>query len=355
MSDMRVLVINSGNTSTKVGLFRDEATRVVESIKHSDADLAPFASINDQREFRERAVFGFLESQAVEPRTLSAIAARGGLLKPVPSGTYRVNPEMVKDSFEARRGAHASNLAAQIGFSMGEKLSIPCYIVDPVSVDELEPIARYSGHRLFQRVMLTHALNMKAVARRFARERGVDYASLNLVVVHLGTGVSLTVHRGGRMVDSVNSIEEGCFSPDRSGGLPLMQVARYIIDNKLSYADFERMMFGNGGLYSYLGSRDFLAIKERYLAGEAEVVAVVDAMAYQTAKEIGSLATVVNGRLDAVLLTGGMAYNDFLVELIRRRVAFLAPLHVYPGEDEMQSLAEGVFRVLRGEETARVY
>ena len=355
MSNERILVINPGNTSTKVGIFDSETARMVESIKHSDADLAPFVTINGQREFREKTVFDFLNSKQIEPRTLTAIAARGGLLKPLASGTYRVSDAMLHDLAAARRGAHASNLAAQIGYSMAQKLGISCFIVDPVSVDEMEPIARFSGHQLFQRVMLTHALNMKAVAKRFARERKADYAALTVIVLHLGTGVSLSLHRGGRMIDAINPSEEGPFSPDRSGGLPVLQVARHIIENKLGYAEFERLVFGNGGLYSYLGCKDFLVIKDRYLAGETEVVAVVDAMAYQAAKEVGALATVVNGKVDAVLITGGMAFNDFLVDMIRQRVAFLAPVHVYPGEDEMQALAEGVFRVLRGEENVRDY
>ncbi len=355
MGEERILVINPGATSTKVALFCGTTARVVESIKHSDADLAPFAGIGQQREFREKAIFSFLRAQSVDPASLTAIAARGGLLRPLASGTYRVNEAMVRDLAEARRGTHASNLAAQIGFSMAEHLGIPCYIVDPVSVDEADPVARFSGHRLFERVMLTHALNMKAVAKRFARERGVPYPSLNLIVVHLGTGITLSVHRDGRMVDAINPRDEGPFSPDRSGGLPLLQVAQYVAENGLAFADFERMVFGNGGLHSYLGSKDFQKIGERYLAGEAEVVAVVDAMVYQTAKEVGAMSTVVSGRVDAILVTGGMAFNDFLVDRIRSRVEFIAPLHVYPGEDEMQALAEGVCRVLRGEEEVRQY
>ena len=283
------------------------------------------------------------------------MAARGGLLKPLASGTYFVNRPMIDDLIEARKGSHASNLAAQIGYSIAAKLGIPCYIVDPVSVDEAEPLARYSGHRLFSRVMLTHALNMKAVAKRFCREKNLDYQQVTLLVIHLGTGNSLSIHKNGRMIDAVNPSEEGAFSADRSGGLPILQVARHICENNLSYKAFEKMVFGSGGLFSYLGSKDFLKIKDKYLQGDAETMEVVQAMAYQVAKEAGALSTVVNGRVDAILLTGGIAFNEFFTELISQRIQFIAPVHIYAGEDEMQALAEGVIRVLNGEEAAQTY
>jgi len=350
-----ILVINPGNTSTKVAVYDGLAPLFVESIKHSDEELSRFADINAQKDFREELIYDFLQKRAIDPAALRAIAARGGLLKPLASGTYVVDQRMVADLIEARKGSHASNLAAQIGYSMAAKLGIACYIVDPVSVDEAEPLARYSGHRLFTRVMLTHALNMKAVAKRFCKEKKLDYGQVTLLVIHLGTGNSLSLHRNGRMVDAVNPSEEGAFSMDRSGGLPILQVARHICDNHLSYKEFEKMVFGSGGLFSYLGSKDFLKIKDKYLAGDAQAVEVVQAMAYQVAKEAGALATVVNGKVDAIIITGGIAFNEFFTELIRQRTGFIAPVHVYPGEDEMQALAEGVFRILSGEEEAKAY
>ncbi len=350
-----ILVINPGNTSTKVAIYEGAAARWVESIKHSDDQLARFSDMNLQKDFREELIRTFLKEKGIDPAEIQAVAARGGLLKPLASGTYVVNPPMVADLVEARQGSHASNLAAQIGFSIAEKLGITCYIVDPVSVDEAEPLARYSGHRLFSRVMLTHALNMKAVAKRFCREKKLDYRKVTLLVIHLGTGNSLSIHKGGRMIDAVNPAEEGAFSADRSGGLPTLQVARYICENNLPYKAFEKTVFGSGGLFSYLGSKDFLKIKDKYLAGDRETMEVVQAMAYQVAKEAGALSTVVNGRVDAILVTGGIAFNEFFVELIRQRIQFIAPLHVYPGEDEMQALAEGVLRVLSGEEKAKTY
>jgi butyrate kinase len=350
-----ILVINPGNTSTKVAVYDGLSPLFVESIKHSDEELGRFGDINAQKDFREDLIRGFLRQQAIAPETIRAIAARGGLLKPLASGTYVVDARMVDDLIAARQGSHASNLAAQIGFSLAAKLGITCYIVDPVSVDEAEPLARYSGHRLFTRVMLTHALNMKAVAKRFCGEKGLRYDEVTLLIIHLGTGNSISLHRNGRMVDAVNPSEEGAFSMDRSGGLPILQVARHICDHDLKYKEFEKMVFGSGGLFSYLGSKDFLKVREKYLAGDAQTVEVVQAMAYQVAKEAGGLATVAEGRVDAIIITGGIAFNGFFTDLISQRIGFIAPVHVYPGEDEMQALAEGVHRVIQGEETAKSY
>jgi len=350
-----ILVINPGNTSTKVAVYDGLTPLCVESIKHTDEELSHFPDINSQKDFRENLVGEFLLSKGIDPAAIRAVAARGGLLKPLDSGTYIVDQRMVDDLVEAKKGSHASNLAAQIGYSLAAKLGITCYIVDPVSVDEAEPLARYSGHPLFSRVMLTHALNMKAVAKRYCREKGLAYPQVTLLVIHLGTGNSLSLHKNGRMIDAVNPSEEGAFSADRSGGLPILQVARHICDQNLKYKDFEKMVFGSSGLFAYLGSKDFLKIKDKYLEGEARTMEVVQAMAYQVAKEAGALATVVDGKVDAILITGGIAYNEFFTELISRRIRFIAPVHVFPGEDEMQALAEGVSRVRSGEEAAKTY
>jgi butyrate kinase len=350
-----ILVINPGNTSTKVAVYEGATPRCVQSIKHTDEELARFGDINAQKDFRTELIYDFLRQEEIATADIQAVAARGGLLKPLASGTYIVDDAMIADLIAARKGSHASNLAAQIGYAIAAKLGVACYIVDPVSVDEAEPLARYSGHRLFTRVMLTHALNMKAVAKRFCREKKLDYRRVTLLVIHLGTGNSLSIHKNGRMVDAVNPSEEGPFSADRSGGLPTLQVARHICENRLSYKDFEKMVFGSGGLFSYLGSKDFLKIKDKYLDGDAETMEVVQAMAYQVAKDAGALSTVVNGKVDAILITGGIAFNEFFIELIRQRVQFIAPVHVYAGEDEMQALAEGVLRVVNGEETAQTY
>ncbi len=352
-----ILVINTGNTSTKVALFDSYHPLCVESLRHSDEELAQFKDINSQEQFREQLIQQWLEAKRplLEGRPLVAVAARGGLLRPLESGTYLVNEKMLHDLREGKRGMHASHLSAQAGFGIATKIGVPCYIVDPISVDEYEPIARLSGHKLFERVALSHALNMKAVAKRYAREKGVNYNKITLIVVHLGSGISVSIHKDGRMIDGINSSEEGPFSPDRSGSLPSLQVARYCLENKLEYKQFSKMIFGDGGLYSYLNTKEFLKAIEMYNSGNPEAITVVNAMAYQVAKEIGAMATVNDGHVDDILITGGMAYSTFFVDLIKKRVAFIAPVLIYPGEDEMEALAEGICRVLDHEEEAKLY
>jgi len=350
-----ILVINTGNTSTKIAIYDMDEPLFIEAIKHSDEDLKEFESINDQIGFREKMILSFLEEKGININDLKAVSARGGLLKPLKSGTYLVNEEMIKDLVEAKRGLHASHLSAQIGFNVANRASVNCYIVDPISVDEFCPHARYSGHALFERRMLSHALNMKAVCKRYAAEAGTKYSSLNLIVIHLGTGISVSIHEKGIMVDSINPSEEGTFSPDRSGGLPVLQVVKYVIDKKPEYKTFSKTLFGEGGLNSYLNTKDFIKIEEMYNSGDKKTIEVVDAMAYQIAKDAGGMATVVNGAVDKILITGGMANADFLVKLISDRISFIAPIKLYPGEDEMKSLAEGVTRVLRGEEKYKIY
>jgi len=350
-----ILIINTGNTSTKIGIYKDGEKYLEESIKHSDEDLADFHNINSQKDYRENLIDEFLKNKGININDLSAIAARGGLLKPLASGTYLVNEEMIKDLIEAKRGAHASHLSAQIGFSIAKKTGINCYIVDPISVDELSPIARFSGHKLFERIMLSHALNMKAVAKRYAKENKLDYKNLNLIVIHLGTGISISVHTEGRMVDGINSSEEGCFSPDRSGGLPVLQVIRYIDRTNIEIKKLEKMIFGSGGLFSYLNTKNFFKVEEMYKSGDNDTIEIVNAMAYQVAKEVGALATVVKGKIDKIIITGGMAYVEFLLKLITERIDFLGPIMTYPGEDEIEALAEGVLRVLTGDEEALTY
>lgn len=350
-----ILVINTGNTSTKIAVFDMETPVFVESIKHSDENLKKFDCINDQILFREKIVLDFLEDKGVDINDLKAVSARGGLLKPLKSGTYIVNQAMLNDLIEGRRGLHASHLSAQIGFSIATKAGINCYITDPISVDELCPLARYSGHPLFERIMLSHALNMKAVCKRYANETGVKYSDLNLIVIHLGTGISVSIHEKGVMIDGINSSEEGTFSPDRSGGLPILQIIKYVIDNKPDYKKFSKSLFGEGGLNSYLNTKDFMKIEEMYMSGDKKTIEVVDAMAYQIAKDTGAMATVSRGNVDRILITGGMANAKFLVKLISDRISFIAPVKLYPGEDEMKSLAEGVARVLKKEEIFRNY
>ncbi len=347
MPQQLILVINPGNTSTKVAVYDGTMPVCAASIKHADEELAHFADINAQKDFREDLVQGFLHDKTIDPAALTAIAARGGLLKPLASGTYVVDPRMVDDLIAARQGSHASNLAAQIGYSLAAKLGIPCYIVDPVSVDEAEPLARYSGHPLFTRVMLTHALNMKAVAKRFcARKetalRRSDTAGHPLGDRQLALAAPQRAHdrrrqslRGRRLLHGPQR------RPAHSAGGPLYLRPRPEVQ-RIS----KKWSSATAACSPTWDPKDFLKVRDKYLAGDAQTMEVVQAMAYQVAKEAGGLATVVAGKVDAILITGGIAFNDFFSEMIRQRIGFIAPVHVYPGEDEMQALVEGVNRVL---------
>ena len=283
---------------------------------------------------------------------LAAVAGRGGLLPPVRSGTYLVDGAMLGDLERAVRGEHASNLGAPMASALAADHGCPAFVVDPVSVDELDPVARVSGLCGIERRSLSHALNMRAVARRFAAQTGRALEDLRLVVVHMGTGVSLSAQREGRMVDVVNPQDEGPFSGDRAGGVPAMAVIDLCAAPGADPRAVRRRLFGDGGLYSHLGTRDAREAIRRCEAGDSQACLVMDAMCYQIAKAAGGLAAALEGAVDAVLLTGGMAHLPLVVEGVRRRVAFVAPVHVDPGEDELRALAEGALRVLRGEEGA---
>jgi butyrate kinase len=350
-----VLAVNPGSTSTKLALFRDETIVREANLKHADADLAPFPRVFDQLDLRVAAVDRLLAEAGVKAGELSAVVGRGGLLKPLPSGTYAVDEAMLADLEEAKRGEHASNLGGAIARKIAERHGCPAFIVDPVSVDEMEPVARVSGLDGVERHSRVHALNMKAVAKRHAKTVGKEYPELRLVVAHLGSGVSLSVHSGGRMIDTINPQDEGPFSPDRAGGIPATDLIDLCFREGATPKSVRRILFGDGGLYSYLGTRDAREMVKRAEAGEEKARLVLEAMSYQVAKCIGELATVLRGQLDGILLTGGMAYNAPVVEGIRGRVEWIAPVFVYPGEDELQALCEGALRVLRGEEPARRY
>jgi butyrate kinase len=282
----------------------------------------------------------------------AAVAGRGGLLPPMQCGTYLVDDAMVEELRLARRGEHACNLGALLALRFATAAGVNAYIVDPVTVDEWQPCARITGSPLVERVCIGHALNTKAVARRYALEQGRPYESLRLIVIHMGSGITVSAHRDGRMIDS-NTIEEGPFGPDRSGGLPVRELIKLCYVGRLAQKEMDRMVFGDGGLFAYLGTRDLREVERRIDAGDAKAAQVFDAMIYQIAKEAGAMAAVLEGRVDALLLTGGMAYADRVVERLQRYLQWIAPIRVYPGEDELQALAEGVFRVLTGQEKAK--
>lgn len=357
MSEWRVLALNPGSTSTKVAVYHGDRAVLQETARHGDAELAAFRNrpILDQLDVRLEAVAGMLASAGIQLEQLDATVGRGGLLRPLDGGTYRVGDAMLADLRLAARGEHASNLGAFMARRLAEPARCPAFIVDPVSVDEWSDVARLSGLDGLDRECLSHALNTRAVAKRYAAEAGRSYASLRLVVVHLGSGISVSAHRDGRMVDVTNSREEGPFSIERAGTVPSVRLVERVLRDQLSFADAEALLFRDGGVHSYLGTKDLEEVERRIQEGDERARLVLDAMLYQVRKEVGAMAAVLEGRVDAVLLTGGMARSERVAGDLTTGLGWIAQVRVYPGEDELRALAEGAYRVLAGEESARAY
>ncbi|ABR50503.1 Butyrate kinase [Alkaliphilus metalliredigens QYMF] len=355
LSKNRILVINPGATSTKMGVFEDEALLFKRTVDHSVQDLQEFAKVVDQYQYRLDLALQVLKEENIEIKTLASIVGRGGLLKSLPGGTYKVNEKMIEDLKKAERGEHASNLGAVMASDLAGQLNVPAFIVDPVSVDEMEPVARISGLADIERISLSHALNMKAVARKVAQEMDKAYEDVNFVVVHLGTGVSVTPHKRGKMIDVNNAKAEGPFSPDRCGGLPADQLVKLCFSGKYTYDELKEKVSSKGGFYSYFGTTDAREVEAMAAAGNEKANIVLEALAYQVAKEIGAMAAVLEGDVDKIILTGGIAYSKRIVADIAKRVKFIAPIEVVPGEEELESLALGALRVIRGEEEAAIY
>ena len=351
----RILAVNPGSTSTKIAVFEDEREIFRKTIRHSEDELRGFERIADQRGFRTSLVKQILREENFPLSSLSAVVGRGGLLKPLKSGTYMVNEKMLQDLERAERGEHASNLGAMIAYDIAKEVGVNAYIVDPVSVDELPRIAKITGMAEIEKPVLSHALNTKAVAKRYAKEIGRPYEELRLIVVHLGSGNSVSAHQGGKMVDVTNSMEEGSFGMDRAGGVPCMQLLKLAFSGKYDFSTLKKKLFGQGGVYSYLSTRNFREVEERALDGDAKAEEISLAMAYQIAKDVGAMATVLSGKVDAILITGGIAYSQWFLDKLIPRIEFIAPVKIYPGEDELRALAEGVLRVLRGEEEPLIY
>ncbi len=351
----RVLVINPGSTSTKVALFENDTPLLQETLRYNADELASFAHIADQYAFRRDSVLRWLERNGIALDSLSAVVGRGGLFKPLESGTYRVNAAMLDEMREPGPREHASNLGVLIAQEIAGRAAVPSFTVDPVAVDEFDDLARISGLAEVERKSLSHALNIKAVARRAAADQGRRYAEMNMIVAHLGGGISVTAHRRGRMVDVNNALDAGPFAPERSGTLPLTDLIEMCYSGQYTKEELKKRLVGGGGLVSHLGTNSTIEVEKRIAEGDERARLVSQAMAYQIAKEIGAMATVLLGQVDAIIITGGVARWKDLVEWIRERVAFIAPVLVYPGEDEMLALAQGALRVLRGEEEARDY
>ncbi|HEY1986720.1 MAG TPA: butyrate kinase [Terracidiphilus sp.] len=354
MEKRRVLVINPGSTSTKFGIFSGTGPEWIGSVLHSDEELEQFRgrSTLAQAEYRAGLIRKSVEAAGYDLMRMAAIGGRGGLLPPLPCGTYLVDDAMVEELRRAPRGEHACNLGAALALRFAREAGVNAYIVDPVTVDEWQPCARISGSPLAPRSAIGHVLNTKAVSRRFARECGRAYAELRLIVIHLGSGITVSAHRDGRMIEN-NTPEEGPFGPDRSGWLPVRELVKAACSGAFTQKQLDRKVFGEGGLFAYLGTRDLKEVERRIDAGDAQAAAVYEAMIYQIAQVAGAMAAVLKGKVDAVLLTGGMAHSERLVGALRSYLEWIAPIRVYPGEDELLALAEGVFRVLDGEERAQ--
>lgn len=352
---MRILAINPGSTSTKLAVYENETPLLVRNIRHTVDELAVFPQVTDQFDFRKSLVLRELEVNGI-PFEFDAIIGRGGLVKPIQGGVYEVNEAMKRDTEHAMR-THACNLGGLIAKDLADSLpDCPAFIADPGVVDELDDVARISGSPLMPRITIWHALNQKAIARRYAKEQGTRYEDLDLIICHLGGGISIAVHHHGRAIDANNALDgEGPFSPERAGTLPAGQLIDICFSGKFTKDELKKRISGRAGLTAHLGTTDIIAIIQSIEAGDKRAELILDAMIYNVAKGIGAAATVLFGRIDAVLLTGGIAYSDYVLSRLKERISFLAPIHVYPGEDEMEALALNALAALRGELEIKVY
>ncbi|UYP00966.1 butyrate kinase [Oceanotoga sp. DSM 15011] len=345
----KILTINPGSTSTKVAVFEDEKMISSETIEHKSSELKKHENIMDQIGFRKEAILKFLDKNGLKINDIHSIAARGGILPPLKSGTYLVNEDMVHYLKFETKTEHASNLAAVIGYELSDN-KIPVYVTDPVSVDEFCEEARVSGIKELKRKSLLHALNMKIVARKASEEIGKEYNSCNFVIAHLGGGISVGAQKKGKMIDVNNANDEGPFSPERAGELPMGDLLKIIFSDLYNHKELKKRLIGHGGLVGYLGTNDLReAFKMAQKDEKAELV--IEAMAYQIAKEIGAMTVVLNGEVDAIIITGGLANSEPFINLIKERVSKLGLIMVYPGSFEMEALALGAFRILNNSES----
>ena len=352
METTYILAVNPGSTSTKMALFADDRMEQAETLRHPAAMLEQFPRIWDQYPMRLETVRGWAGARG---KNLSAVVSLGGLFRPVQGGTFRVNERMLADARANLQGEHPSNLGCAIVHAMARENGCDAFVVDPVSVDEFEPLARYSGHPLIKRSALSHALNIHAAARRAAEELRIDLGSSRFIVAHLGGGISVAPVHGGRIVDVNDASSDGPFSPERTGGLPLQRFITLCMSGKYNESELRTFVMGKGGLVAYLGTNSAEEVEARIVRGDAQAREVYEAMAYQVAKEIGAMSTVLAGDVQAIVLTGGLAKSSMLMEWVTARVKRIAPVLIYAGEDEMRSLALGALSVLRGELQAKEY
>lgn len=353
---MKILAINPGSTSTKIAFFEDEDELWSETQRYDSDMLKPFAHVTDQETFRFDEIQKTLETRKLAAEDVDAFVARGGLLRPIEGGTYEISEQMVDELRNRKWGEHASNLAAPIAMRLAKKNGQPAFIVDPVVVDELSDVARVTGLPELPRKSIFHALNQKAVVRRASAQRGRGPEDYNFIVCHMGGGVSVAAHEKGRVVEVNDALGgEGPMSPERAGSVPAAQLVDLCFSGSLGKAEIKKMLIGAGGFAAHLGTTDFREIMDKVGSGDEKAALVFEVFCYQLCKAIGGAAAVLGGNVDAILLTGGLAYNQDLCEAIERAVSWIAPVEIYPGEDEMRALAEGALRVLRKEEPAKKY
>ena len=355
--DFHILVINPGAGSTGVALYRNEKSLFEETIRHSAEELLKFPKIIDQHRFRKDKIMELLFAKGIDLTSLSVVVGRGGPFKPLMSGTYSVNEKLIKDIQSGNyQSEHPSLLGALIADEIADQLNIKAYFVDPVSVDEFWELSRFSGLKEIKRKALSHALNVRMVAKKAARELNRPYHECNFIIVHLGTGITVAAHLKGKQVDSSNANEDGPFSPQRTGALPTMPLVRLVLEGRYGFADVKKKLNRQGGMLSYLGTDDIQNVEERISKGDKEAASVYNAMVYQIAKEVGAYAVVLKGEVDAIIITGGIAHSEKFVNQLKEWIHFLSPqFFVYPGEGEMEALAQGVLRVLRKEEDVKIY
>lgn len=353
---IKSLIINPGSTSTKIGVFEDETLLFEETLRHSTEEIAQYASTVEQKDFRKNIILDLMKEKDFDMKSLDVIVGRGGMLKPIPGGTYAVTDDLLEDLKVGVQGQHASNLGGILAREIADSIGIPSYIVDPVVVDELMPTARYSGVPELPRISIFHALNQKAVAKRYANEKGVAYDSLNLIVVHMGGGVSVGAHEKGKVVDVFNALDgDGAFSPERAGAVPPGALIKMCFSGKYTEKEVYKKLVGNGGFNAYLNTNDMRDVDKMVDEGNKEAEEIREAFILQVAKDIGSMACVLKGKVDQIIMTGGIAYDKAVTDGLKEKAGFIAPVTVYPGEDELLALAQGAIRVMTGKETAMVY
>jgi butyrate kinase len=357
MEEELLLAINPGSTSTKIAVFRNTKEVFLKNIKHSCEEIDSFKRITDQYEFRKNIILRELIGADININGIQIVVGRGGLIKPIKSGVYEVNEAMINDLKIGVQGQHASNLGGLIAHDIAKSLpNARAFIADPVVVDELDEIARLSGHPDIKRISIFHALNQKAIARQHARAVAQTYEALNLIVAHLGGGISVGAHYKGRVIDVNQALDgDGPFSPERSGSLPVGSLVKLCFSGRYTEEQILKMITGKGGLVAYLGTNDAYEVEKKAIAGDEKAKLIYDAMAYQVAKEIGAMSTVLKGKVDAILLTGGIAYGKPFVDNLTDRIRHISPVYVYPGEDEMRALAMNGLMVLKGETEPLIY